>query len=322
MNNQLVVSSSPHIRTDESTKSIMRDVIIALVPALLVAAWAFGVRAIVLIAVSVLSCVLFEAGWQKLRKKDVTVGDLSAVVTGILIAFNMPVAGTWWMCIIASFFAIIVVKQLFGGIGKNFVNPALAGRAFLVSWVSIMTTWTEPFEKLPVLGKLDVVSTATPLMDIKQGLVPTVNLMDMFIGKMPGCIGEVSAAALIIGGIYLLYRKVITITIPACYIGTVAVLALIFPRAGMGNFQAMLVEILSGGLMLGAIFMATDYATSPITKKGQIIFGIGCGLLTIFIRYFGGYPEGVSYSILLMNVIVFMLDRNTRPKKFGEVPKK
>jgi electron transport complex protein RnfD len=301
----------------------MRDVIIAMIPAMIVGIYNFGARAAMLILVSVVSCVVFEALYQKLVKKEVRVGDLSAVVTGILLAFNLSVAATWWMAVIGSFFAIVVVKQLFGGIGKNFVNPALAGRAFLVSWVSIMTQFVKPGFSPSVFGNFDVETSATPLFylkDVAKNGMPDVSIMDMFLGNIGGCIGEVSALMLILGGIYLIMRKVITPTIPLCYIGTVAVFASIFPRTG-NSVESLLMEVLSGGLLLGAIFMATDYATSPVTPKGQVIFGIGCGLLTIFIRYFGGYPEGVSYSILLMNLFVWLIDKYTSPKKFGKVAK-
>jgi electron transport complex protein RnfD len=276
-----------------------------------------------LILVSIASCVVFEGLYQKLMKKEVRVGDLSAVVTGILLALNLPVAATWWMAVIGSFFAIVVVKQLFGGIGKNFVNPALAGRAFLVSWVSIMTRFVKPGLNPSVFGAFDVETSATPLFYLKNVAVngmPDVSIIDMFLGNIGGCIGEVSALMLLLGGVYLVIKKIITPTIPLCYIGTVAVFAFIFPRTG-NSVESLLMEVLSGGLLLGAIFMATDYVTSPVTQKGQVIFGIGCGLLTVFIRYFGGYPEGVSYSILLMNLSVWLIDKYTSPKKFGEVAK-
>lgn len=320
MNKLLTISSSPHIRSKESTKSLMLDVIIALVPALTMAIYYYGMRAAMLVAVCVLTCVVCEAGYERLLKKEDTTKDLSAVVTGILLAFNLPAAATWWMGVIGSAFAIIVVKCLYGGIGKNFVNPALAGRAFLISWVAIMTTFVAPKTYLPMFGAIDALSSATPLAVLKggEGVIPS--LMEMFVGARGGCIGEVSVFAILLGGGYLIARKVISIRIPLSYIGTVALIAFIFPRVG-GNVEGMLVEIMSGGLMLGAFFMATDYATSPITKRGQIIYGVGCGLLTVLIRYFGGYPEGVSYSILLMNICVWLIDSKTSPKKFGEVAK-
>ena len=336
MEKQLIISSSPHVRADANTGTIMRDVIIALLPALLIGVWNFGPRALMLVVVSIVSCMGFEALYQKIMKKNNTVSDMSAAVTGLLIAFNLSVAATWWMAVIASFFAIVVIKQLFGGIGKNFVNPALAARAFLVSWVAIMTQFPKPHIPMgeggafdfsgyaSMFGAIDVQTTATPLYYLKNVAangMPAESIMDLFLGNVGGCIGEVSALMLILGGVYLVIRKVISPRIPLCYIGTVALFALIFPRTG-NNVESMLMEVLSGGLLLGAIFMATDYVTSPVTVKGQILFGVGCGLLTIFIRYFGGYPEGVSYSILIMNLSVWLLDKYGAPRKFGEVATK
>lgn len=328
--NQLTVSSSPHIRTEETTRTIMSDVAIAMIPALVMGVYYFGVRALVLTLISVISCVGFEALYQKLLHKPITAGDFSAVVTGMLIAFNVPVAATWWMMVIAAFVAIVICKQLFGGLGKNFINPALGGRAFLMaSWASIMTTWTSPKVQLPLFSRItaqtiqnfDAITTATPLANLKMTGTGGVNLLSLLLGERGGCIGEVSVLALLLGGAYLIVRKVISPRIPLAYIGTVAVLTLIFPRVSDLPLYSMLVEVMSGGLLLGAIFMATDYVTSPVTAKGQWIFGLGCGLLTVFIRYFGGYPEGVSYSILLMNLTVWLIDRKTAPKKFGEVAK-
>jgi electron transport complex protein RnfD len=313
VNKLLTMTSSPHIRAKHSTRSIMLDVIIALVPALIMAVYYFGVSAAVLVGVSIVTCVLCEALYEKLLHKKNTIGDLSAVVTGILLAFNMPSGAPWWMAMLGGAFAILLAKMLYGGIGKNFVNPALAGRAFLMAcWASPMTTFT-----------LDGVTGPTPLSFLKTGALPEgTTMMDMFLGHIGGCLGEVSAIALLIGGAYLLAKKVISIRIPAAYIGTVAVFALIFPRAG-GPLESLGFEILGGGLLLGALFMATDYTTSPVTPKGQILFGIGCGLLTVLIRRFGGYPEGVSYSILLMNLCVWLIDKYTTPTKFGAVaPKK
>lgn len=327
---KVVVTSSPHIKSDEDTRSIMLDVVIALIPALAIAIFTFGWRSLTLTAVAVLSCVVFEFIYNKIMKQKTTVGDLSAVVTGMLLAFNMPASSPWWLPVFGSLFAIIIAKMLFGGLGRNFMNPALAGRAFLMaSWAGLMTTWTEPGAKLPLFGNVSdvaAISTATPLSVMKvatQGgaRLPDASLGDLLLGQVGGCLGEVSALALLAGGLYLVYRKVITINIPAAYILTVAVLAFLFPLAGdasmMGRLTWMLSEILSGGLMLGAIFMATDYVTSPVTPRGQVIFGIGCGLLTVFIRYFGGLPEGVSYSILIMNTLVWVIDKKTHPRKFG-----
>ncbi|MCL1829581.1 MAG: RnfABCDGE type electron transport complex subunit D, partial [Oscillospiraceae bacterium] len=293
---KLVVSSSPHIRAKTNTRAIMADVIIALLPALVVSVWVFGPMTLAVVSVSVAFCVFFEWGYRKVTKKPGSVGDLSAAVTGILLAYVLPPTIPLWVPIIGAFFSIVIVKQLFGGIGKNFLNPALAGRAFLLSWPVLMTTWVAP------LSYTDAVTAATPMASLNAGSLPGYTLGDMFIGTVGGSLGEVSAAALIIGGIYLVIRKVISPRIPLCYIITVAVLTLIFPKNGNSAIIWMAYSVLGGGLMLGAIFMATDYSTSPITVKGQIIYGVGCGLLTVFIRYFGSYPEGVCFSILIMNI--------------------
>lgn len=313
-NSRFLVSSSPHIRSGETTQRIMLDVIIALMPALFAGAFYFGFRALTLTATAVVFAVVTEVVMQKILKKPVTVNDLSAVVTGILIAFNVPVTLPLWLVAIGSIFAIAIAKQCFGGLGFNFINPALAARAMLLaSWPVRMTGWVKP--------GADAVSTATPLGILNGGEAAgqaLPGLWDMFIGNIGGCIGETCALALLIGGAYLLYRKVINLRTPVSYIATVAVLAFFF-----GGFDStvMVYHILAGGLFLGAIFMATDYSTSPMTPKGQIIFGIGCGFLTSVIRFYGGYPEGVSYSILIMNVATPLIDKYTMPRKFGEVKK-
>lgn len=318
---KVVVTSSPHIKAADDTRSLMADVCLALLPALVVSVLTFGPRALVLTVATVISCVFFEWLYNKLLHQPCTIGDLSAVVTGMLLAFNIPVAAPIWMPVIGGAFSVIVVKMLFGGIGKNFMNPALAGRAFMMaSWPAFMTVWTRPGAELPLFGNVtvtDAISTATPLASLKGGALPEADALHLFLGQTGGVIGETSALALLIGGAYLVYRKVITINIPAAYILTVAVLTFLFPMGGQERFAWMLSQVLSGGLMLGAIFMATDYVTSPVTPNGQIIFGIGCGLLTVFIRYFGGLPEGVSYSILLMNTLVWFIDKKTHPRKFG-----
>ena len=317
-NLKLIASSSPHIRSNEDTRSIMLDVIIALLPALAWSVYCFGWKALLLTAVSVVSCVFFEWAYRKLMKKSCMVGDLSAVVTGILLSFVCPVDLPWWVIIIGAFFSIVVVKQLYGGIGCNFLNPALAGRAFLLaSYATWMTSWAIP------QIRPDVTSAATPMAIMKTGdfaeLMATYGVDKMFIGQIPGSLGEVSAVALLIGGAYLIWRKVISWQIPVAYIGTVAILTLIAAPAGIDNVQYMLYNVFGGGLMLGAIFMATDYATSPVTKKGQLIFGIGCGLFTVLIRYFGSYNEGVCYSIMVMNLFVALIDKYTKPTRFGVV---
>lgn len=315
----LTVSSSPHIRNPEDTRSIMLDVIIALIPALAMAIYIFGLRALMVTLVSVAACVFFEWGYRKLMKLDCTIGDLSAVITGMLLAFCLPANVPYWIPVIGALFSIVIVKQLYGGIGRNFVNPALAGRAFiLLSWTTIATTWMEPFSYSSIFNLgADAVTGATPMASIHAGVIPNIEMTKMFLGYIGGSLGEVSALALIVGGVYLLLRKVISLRIPLSYILTVAVLTFIFPKGGNDHFQWMMYNLLGGGLMLGAIFMATDYATSPATKNGQIIYGVGCGLLTVFIRYFGSYPESVSFSILIMNVCVWLIDKYTLPRRFG-----
>ncbi len=318
---ELTISCSPHVHGPVTTKTVMRDVLIALAPALLGSVYFFGFRALMMVLVSVTACVLLEWLWCRLMKKDCKVYDLSAVVTGVLLAFVCPVSLPYWMLIIGDFFAIIIVKMLFGGIGRNIVNPALAGRAFLFSWPVAMSTWV-PVGFSNSFGifstvTADTVTSATPMGTLHQGSLAGVNIGDLFFGNVGGCIGETSALLLLIGLVYLLVRKVISIRIPLAYIGTVAVLAFAFPLGGNDRLTWMAAQVLGGGLMLGAIFMATDYVTSPVTKLGQVIYGIGCGVITILIRYFGGYPEGVSYAILVMNCCVVLLDRIGRPKKFG-----
>ena len=324
-NLKLIATSNPHIRGSETTRSIMLDVIIAMLPALAFAIFNFGLRALSLTAVSVVGCIFWEWLYRKLMKKPQSIGDLSCVVTGMLLAFVCPVQMPYWMILIGDFFAIIVVKQLFGGIGKNFLNPALAGRAVLLaSYAGTMTSWVDPAAgKAPIIGSVaDVVTTATPLAVMKTGdfaaLTDTYNVGNMFIGQIPGSLGEVSALALLIGGAYLIWRKVINWQTPVSYIATVAVLTFLFPKQGSG-LEWMLYSVFGGGLFLGAFFMATDYATSPVTKKGQLIFGIGCGLFTVLIRYFGSYNEGVCYSIMVMNLLVALIDKYTKPTRFGVV---
>ncbi|WP_286953255.1 MULTISPECIES: RnfABCDGE type electron transport complex subunit D [Aminobacterium] len=306
---KLVVASSPHFRAHATVQTIMGDVLIALAPALAAALYFFGFKAFTVIAVCVLASVVSEAAWQKLMGHPQTIKDLSAVVTGLLLAFNLPPTVPLWLAAFGSIFAIIVVKHFFGGIGQNIVNPALAARAMLLaSWPVAMTTWA-----------VDGMTTATPLALLKEGtaaILPT--LSDVFIGHVGGCLGETSVLALLLGGAYLLWRKVISWHIPVIYISTVFVLTALLGREGWmtGN---PLYEIFLGGLMVGAFFMATDYTTSPMTKKGQVIFASGCGILTTLIRLYGGYAEGVSYSILIMNLFVPLIDRVTVPRIFGEV---
>lgn len=316
---KLTISSSPHLRTNDDTRSIMLDVIIALIPALAVGMYMFGIQALIVTCVSIAASVFFEWGYQKLMKKTVRIGDLSAIVTGLLIAFCLPVSTPLWIVIVGDFFAIIIVKQLFGGVGCNFVNPALAARAFLFSYPVVMSTWVKPlsYDSFFSIGMTDAVTGATPLASLSNAVLPEgLNLMQAFFGQIGGSMGEISSFALILGGIYLVVRRVISPRIPLSYLLTVAVITFICPR-GNDNLMWMAWNLFSGGVMLGAIFMATDYVTSPITPVGQIIYGIGCGLLTVFIRYFGSYPEGVSYAILLMNICVALIDKVTMPHRFG-----
>lgn len=322
-NLNLTITCSPHVHAPDNTRSIMLDVVIALVPAMVGAMFFFGLRALAVMAVSVAASVFFEWGYRFLLKKDCTVGDCSAVVTGVLLALVCPATIPYWAIIIGDFFAIVVVKQLFGGIGCNFLNPALAGRAFLFSYPVLMTTWVQVGSKLSVIGSnADAVTAATPLASLHQGLLPESSLLDCLIGSVGGSMGETSAILLLVGLLYLLVRKVISLRIPLAYVATVAVLAFAFPQ-GNDRLMWMGYQVLSGGLLLGAIFMATDYATSPVTKGGQILYGIGCGLITMAIRYFGSYAEGVSYAILIMNVSVYLLDKVGVPKRFGyQKPKK
>ncbi len=315
-----VVSSTPHMQSASSTERIMRDVLIGLAPAAIMGVYFFGLRALLIIALSVASSIVFEWLFQKITKRPVTITDYSAAVTGLLLAFNLPVSSPFWMPIVGSFVAIIITKQLFGGLGQNFMNPALAARAFLMaSYTKEMTAqWTAP-----VLNplSLDMISTATPLGMIKEtGFVPGINdFVQAAIGNIGGCIGETCAIALIIGGIYMLVRKVISWHTPVSYLGTVFVLSML-----LGGFNIMnsMYALVTGGLMLGAFFMATDYSSSPVTYTGKIIMGIGCGVLTVVIRRFGGYPEGVSYAILIMNLFVPIIDRYLRPRVFGTAAKK
>ena len=315
---ELTISSSPHAHTNHTTQNIMRDVLIALAPALLGSVYFFGLRALALVIASVVSCYLFEKLWCLLRKQNDKTYDLSACVTGVLLAFVCPPTIAYWQLIIGDFFAIIVVKMLFGGIGKNMFNPALAARAFMFSWPAAMSTWVKVGweNQAGLISTVDIVTEATPLAAMHQRVMPDVSLWDMFLGNVGGCVGETSAVLLLIGLAYLLIRNVISIRIPLAYVGTVAVLTFLFP---MGNDRLawMGAQVFGGGLMLGAIFMATDYVTSPITKLGQIVYGIGCGALTVMIRYFGSYNEGVSYAILVMNACVVLLDRIGRPTRYG-----
>ncbi len=311
----LIVSSAPHVVNPVDTTSIMRDVLIALIPALVVAVYVNGFRALVLSVVCVAVSVFFEWAYEKLLHKTITVTDLSAAVTGLILAFNLPVNLPIWMAVVGCFIAIIIVKQLFGGLGENFANPAIVARiAMFVGFASAMTSWkvTDKMDPAIIAAAGDAMTGATPLALYAKG-AELPSTMSMFIGTVNGSMGEISAAALIIGGIYLLVRKVITWEIPVSFIAVVALLSAAFGRDP-------LFDVLAGGVLIGAVFMATDYVTSPINPVGKLIFGAGCGAMTMLIRQFGAYPEGVSFAILLMNIMTPHIDDWTRSKLNG-VPK-
>lgn len=317
MSDMLKVSSSPHIRSKVSTDKIMLTVAIALLPASLFGIYNFGFRALFVMLISVASCVAAEWIYEKCMHKPSTIGDFSAVVTGLLLALNMPPMIPLWIPVLGSAFAIIIVKQLFGGLGQNIMNPALAGRCFLlISFTGRMTDFTVP--KGAFANVYDTVSGATPLAAMKAG--ESVDVMSMFVGNIKGTIGETSAIALLIGAAILLYFKVIDLRIPLTYIGSFAVFIILYEIFGMGGFNGahLMGEIFGGGLLLGAFFMATDYVTTPITKNGQLIYGCVLGLLTGLFRMFGGSAEGVSYAIIFSNLLVPLIERVTIPKAFGK----
>lgn len=305
------------ILSKTTPSSMMADVIVALMPALLMAIYFFGLRVLMLTAVSVIGCVGFEYLYQKMTHQQIAIKDLSACVTGVLLAMCLPPTAPYWAPLLGSFFAIIVVKQFYGGLGHNFMNPALAGRMLLCTFPLLMTTWVEAMDRLPVFGDIDVVSVATPMSYLHNGELPPMAMMELFVGRHGGSIGEVSTVMLILGGIYLVIRHVIRPRVPLAFIGTVAILTFLFPQ-GNEPLPWMLAQLCSGGLMLGAIFMATDCITSPITPRGQLIYGVCCGLLTVLLRYFGAYPDGVGWAILTMNCTVWVLDRLGMPRRFGE----
>ena len=314
---ELIVSSSPHSKDHRTVSKIMGYVLVALSPAAACAVLYFKLKALLLILVSILSCVLFEYLYNLITKRKQTLYDCSAIVTGVLLSFNLPSTTPLWLVPIGSFFAIFVVKMLFGGLGRNIFNPAIAARVFLLLSFSnlISGPWTAPF---------DGVSSATPLSYLKNSNGELVNITskitigDCILGNIGGCIGETSAILILLGGLFLLYKKVITWHSPVSFIGTVALVTFLFPRfTDISAWQYMQYHIYSGGLFLGAFFMATDYSTSPITPMGRIFYGVGCGLITVFIRYYGGYADGVSFAILLMNCFSSYLDTKTIPKNFG-----
>ena len=325
MENKLIVSSSPHVRSNEDTSYIMKQVIIALLPAAVAGVYFFRLNALSAMFFCILGTVGTEFLYQKFTKQKSTIGDFSAVVTGLLLAFNVPASLPWWMCLVGGIFSILVVKMVFGGIGCNFVNPALAARAFLLaSFPVAMTAWTQP--GVNWIGKnLDAVTTATPLSFLKNGAAGLadlssngISLADMMIGNIGGCIGETSAILLLLGGVYLMYKGIINYVIPVFYIATVFILTFLL---GGFNITFAIYQLFAGGLMLGGFFMLTDYTTSPMTKKGQIIYAVLAGLITTVIRMYGGSPEGVSYSILLVNCLAPLIDKFVRNRVFGEVAK-
>ena len=302
----LDVAYQPQVRTTKDTCRLMLDVIIALIPAIIVGVLQFGLYPLVLLLTGVCSAVFWEWGYRRLFKKEASIGDLSAALTGLLLALTMPPTAPWWLPVIGTFF----------GIGKNFLNPALAGRAFLFSsYATIMASWSVPNA---LSGTVDGVSMATPLAGLYgDGLPAYFTAKSMFMGFLPGCIGEISTFAILLGFAYLLWRNVISWRIPLSFVGTVALLTLIFGKTGYSNVEWMLCNIFSGGLMFGAVFMATDYSTSPVTLKGQLVYGAGCGALVVLIRYFGGFPEGVTYAILIMNLCTWAIDKAFHRHQFG-----
>ena len=328
--NLLTVSGSPHIHTDNNTRKIMYGVIFAMVPAMLISVYFFGLNALLVLAISVLSCLLVEYVIQRyLLKTEATINDGSAIITGVLLAFNVPANLPWWIIVIGAIVSIGIGKMSFGGLGKNIFNPALVGRVFLlISFPVQMTSWPIP---KPLFAKsvTDAITGPTPLAIMKEGLdaggtvdeiMPQIPdyVDNMMTGFQGGCIGEVSAIALILGALYMLFKKIITWHIPAAYIGSVVIFSGIMWLIDPAHYVDPLFHLLTGGMMLGVFYMATDMVSSPMSAKGQIVFGVGCGVLTILIRVFGAYPEGVSFAILIMNAFVPIIDRAFKPKRFGE----
>lgn len=310
---------SPQLRQPSTTRAMMVDVMVALAPALGMAVFFFGLRALVLTAVSVSSCVLFEALYRLLTKQRQSIGDLSACVTGLLLALSLPASAPYWVPVMGAAFGIIVVKQFYGGLGRNFMNPALAGRMLAGTLPILMTTWPQPMQKLS-LTAVDAVSAPTPMSFLHEGALPPQGLDVMFLGQRGGCMGEVSAFMLLLGLVYLLLRRVISLRIPLSYLGTVAVIALLSSPEGAFPLVWTAYQIMGGGLLMGAVFFATDPATTPVTPRGQVMFGVGCGLLTLLLRFFSPYPEGVGWAILTMNCMVWLLDRLGLPRRFGVSP--
>lgn len=312
------VTSSPHIRNKRTTQNIMFDVVLALLPALLAGVWHFGIRALLVSVVCVLAAVISEWLFGLLVYKRSVIMDGSAIVTGLLLALTLPAAVPYGVAALGSMFAVVVIKGFCGGLGKNIFNPALAGRALLLLvYPAYLVRYTAPGAELSLFGSnVDAIASSTPLHHMQMPALPEESLLDMFMGNIGGTIGETCTLALLAGGAYLVYRKVISLRIPAAYLGTVAALSMVFSK-GENPILWMLYSVLGGGVVLGAIFMATDYATSPVTPKGQILYGIGCGIFTVIFRYFGLFPEGVTYAILLMNAMVWIFDFYTAPRRFG-----
>ena len=310
---------APFLTSAESFRAPMIDVIVALIPVLAMSCYFFGLRALVMTLVSVVTCVTAELLYGLLFRRPFSIHDMSAVVTGTLLAFCLPVTAPYWTVVIGGVFAIVVVKQLFGGLGRNFMNPALAARAFLCTFPVIMTRWAAPMQQVGLENSVDAVTSATMLSYLHRGIIPShmASPKELFLGQCAGSMGEVSSLMILLGGVYLVLRKVISPRIPLCFLGTVAALTYLFPQGGNDPKTWMLYQLLSGGLMLGAVFMATDYVTSPVTRRGQTLYAIGCGVITVLIRYFGSYPEGVCYAILIMNTSVSLLDHLCRPRPFG-----
>lgn len=306
----------PQLSQSYTTRAIMLDVLVALLPAWGMSLYLFGPRVLMITAISITSCVLFEYGYRRFTGKSKTIQDLSACVTGLLLAMCLPASASYWAPILGSAFAIIAVKQFYGGLGGNFMNPALAGRMLLCTFPHLMTTWTNALDWPPVFGKVDAVSAATPMSYLCNDTLPPLKLSQMLMGQHGGSIGEVSVLMLLLGGAYLIARGVISPRIPLSFLGTVALITFFTPHAGT-HFEWMLAHLCSGGLVLGAFFMATDYTTSPVTPNGQIFYGIGCGVLTVLLRYYGSYPDGVGWAILTMNCCVWLLDRAGMPRRFG-----
>ncbi|MBR5542768.1 MAG: RnfABCDGE type electron transport complex subunit D [Oscillospiraceae bacterium] len=334
--NRFFTSPSPHIRAEESTRNIMTDVLVALLFPLIMSVYFFGWRTLLIALVSVFSCMFFEWGYDRVTKQKTTVRDLTSTVTGLLIALCLPVSVPVWIPVFGAFFAIVVVKKLYGGLGKNFLNPALTARAFMYSWPALVSVWIKPNlgeRAISVFGRVsraaldpEIIASLTPLGKMKLGYLPSFaggntgvisSLRDVAVGNVAGAMGEVSAIVIVAAAIYLLVRRVITIHIPAAYVGTVAILSLLFPLGGNPGYLWAIYSVCSGGLLFGAVFLATDYATSPVTPRGRIYYGIGCGILTFLIRYFGVYEDGVTFAILIMNCVACFMDKLCRPVRFG-----